>query len=1828
MEVDGKVPTFDETEEVIPSFDDTQAIDDGEKKNFNFPQPLKSDAGTSVSTEGQSAYAPPSIGKIKQNNAKTLNFNKEKVIKDKMREDLLKNTSPAYRQSYVNALVKSGYNKNAVEDFALSVGPAMTEEEAIAQEQAQQKTFAQQIGLGGPNDPMVPVVDWAMDFSKKTVDAATTGLERINKGAAEVLGSLGSQAGGVTDKAKEVTHGALTAATGAAQTAFNVIPQAITFNAAMDAVNTTAQKNLAPEDAKKVEEMTSLPFTIASKIGEAIGINPEEDSSGALFMELLDLAIAGKAIHSATELPGNIRSIADLKDMSQKAAEGKLTTSEQQMTNEYVDYLKTLKLDDIKLAAEKSSTPESKQILEKINTVEENRPVEHDELQTRLAELVSDQEKMAPEFRYVLEPKIEELQKQISDKTTEQINTELEVARREGEVSKIDNDIADLEAQKSQLSPEGQVALNESINALRAQKNDIEQKAVEKELAKLDPNEKVDASVMFAPFYDFTINGIEDAAAVKNSPAYKQYINNVRVIAHNLGVKITGLDETIGGFENAEGNKIVEVSNKLDVQARSMDEVEQLASLISTLTPETQEATIAKRYVDETNFKEHNADEITIPVTDVDVAIKALQEAGINDFAVNESSKTITLLDFIDSSSEKKLEFEEKIINFVNNLNEKGVTNGEPRRQAIESRYIGAEERRTSLKSLESRRVQDSGRLQQGGSVLDSIVQEATRRNERFIAEKAVEKSRSEYADLRSKQLKLADEGMDLSTEELARMKELHKELAPVLEESIKSEERNYENAKAEIESIATKAVGDKGFNLPFGIKKPQRAAIKVLDWYQGQPNKLGDGARTNIIVNDIRHADEIFDIIKKNYEGGIMREETGTTSDYGYPKRLLEVRTKNGRIAEFQVMEPLAYLAKDGLKDFTKETRPQAEKLLQDLRTKLGFKIPDGAGHWFYEIGRDKWVQPELRKAAQEVSKVYYEAFTNPDKYLESGKNLQKMISDFNTKVENADKSKWAKDHMESRPVEMSEKPDTGISQEMRDKQRAELGLPNLPIEDKNIAEHTREALNKEANRQVDTGEVDFNQLAKSIIEDGVTTDDLGKAILNRGAVEQAKKIGEAKLKVDEARANGDLAASERAADEYLQALSDLNNIHKALEIEGTKAGRNLAAMKQSMRDDYSVGSLYTRFKNANNGKPLPQEIIDRLDSYATKIEELDAKIKLAEEAAAKNAKQIEELQKRKPVSDLEKVKQIRKKRSDLFDEWKKYRDSSNDVVKNSPLPIGDKDVVFLAKVVATYAEEGIVTTLEVAKRLKADVKKAMNIKLTDDDINRILNTDIDGKKPIDELVYNGLVGDIKAKKKRLEQIEKDIQNPEEYMARLEQKKADLRKKEGYKSEELRDVEAEIAAANAVLANHLKVERQRIKQKIDAEAGAIEMANRTTGEKIKEGVANVLNVPRSLMASFDFSAPLRQGLVATVAHPSSGWKATKEMFSQAFSQKNFDDWLIRYKLSPEYELAKASELYVADPSELHLNGREEAFMSNLAEKIPFIKHGIKASERGYVGYLNKLRTDVFKNLSDELAKQGKTFESHPEEYKALADYINSTTGRGKLPNKTIEDAAPLLSAALFSPRLIASRINLLNPVYYAKMPKSVRKQAVGDMLKFVGVATTILALADLAGADVEKDPRSSDFAKIKIGDTRYDLLGGFQQYIRAAAQIITGEKKSTADKKIISLNPAKFPYQSRGSIVANFARSKVSPAVGMGIDFLTGRDAVGLPVTWQKELYTHFTPLQLQSGLEAYEKGGLPMVFATLIPSMFGIGVSTYSSGKTKTQLQKEFLKRAKAKD
>jgi len=362
---------------------------------------------------------------------------------------------------------------------------------------------------------------------------------------------------------------------------------------------------------------------------------------------------------------------------------------------------------------------------------------------------------------------------------------------------------------------------------------------------------------------------------------------------------------------------------------------------------------------------------------------------------------------------------------------------------------------------------------------------------------------------------------------------------------------------------------------------------------------------------------------------------------------------------------------------------------------------------------------------------------------------------------------------------------------------------------------------------------------------------------------------------------------------------------------------------------------------------------------------------------------------------------------------------------------------------------------------------------------------------------------------------------------------------------------------------------------------------------KAKEAGMQLANVPRSLMASIDLSAPLRQGLFL-IGRPKQFGPAFGRMFGAFATESNFRRLQAEIAASPNYLLMRKAKLALTDMGAA-MSKREERFMSSWAEKVP----GVRMSARAYTGFLNKLRADVFSDLVDRASQQGLKIEVIAP---AIADYVNTATGRGSLG--ALEPAANALNAFFFSPRLMASRLKLLNPVYYIKKPAFVRREALKDLLRTTGVAMTILTLAKFAGAEVSVDPRSTDFAKIKIGNMRLDIGGGFQQYLRLGGQLLSGQTASTTTGKVTKLG-GRYGARTRLDVLQSFIEAKQAPLFSLATDLLRGQTEVGQPLNVPSEIASRFVPMVLADAYQIARED--PKLLPLAVPGVFGVGVQTY---------------------
>lgn len=410
-----------------------------------------------------------------------------------------------------------------------------------------------------------------------------------------------------------------------------------------------------------------------------------------------------------------------------------------------------------------------------------------------------------------------------------------------------------------------------------------------------------------------------------------------------------------------------------------------------------------------------------------------------------------------------------------------------------------------------------------------------------------------------------------------------------------------------------------------------------------------------------------------------------------------------------------------------------------------------------------------------------------------------------------------------------------------------------------------------------------------------------------------------------------------------------------------------------------------------------------------------------------------------------------------------------------------------------------------------------------------------------------------------------------------------------------------------------------------------------------QDQVLSVLNLPRALKASFDLSAAGRQGLLLSAAHPQDALKAFKAQIG-AFQSEEFANAIDRQiRTSPMAPIRQKAGVYIADLGPAaQLSQREEAFLTGLMGrpiKIKGVDVNVMAkSERAYVTYLNKLRADRFDNTI--LAWQRAGVDVTDDRAKLLAQWVNVASGRGTFGKANA--VAPALNALLFSPRYLMSRIEApLFPAYaLMKHDPVMAKAAAADLVKYVGENTALLAMSKVAGAQVETDPRSPDFGKIRDGNVVIDTWSGFQQIARNVAQFITEHEKTVSGK-----NAGQVIYVARGQTAGRFVESKLSPLAGLAWDVgkaktpaevagtpgqapwdrVLGKDFLNQPFT-PKELVTPnssqslYMPMSWNDILSAVqadrEAGGSGIKgLAEGAGSFFGVGVNTYDPTTSTTK-------------
>lgn len=393
---------------------------------------------------------------------------------------------------------------------------------------------------------------------------------------------------------------------------------------------------------------------------------------------------------------------------------------------------------------------------------------------------------------------------------------------------------------------------------------------------------------------------------------------------------------------------------------------------------------------------------------------------------------------------------------------------------------------------------------------------------------------------------------------------------------------------------------------------------------------------------------------------------------------------------------------------------------------------------------------------------------------------------------------------------------------------------------------------------------------------------------------------------------------------------------------------------------------------------------------------------------------------------------------------------------------------------------------------------------------------------------------------------------------------------------------------------------------------GLVKQASEKLGKAVKDiTFEDIANLPRALQSGLDFSAPLRQGL--PLIHKKEFRQALGPMFKSAVSDVDYQLTRADILTHPDYKTFEKAGGSITDL----INKREE----NIISKIPGYIPGFKGSNRAYTIFLNKLRMDTFSNLLSEARKVDPKLDMKGIEQ--IAKFVNDATGRGEFGKIDTPGVSTLLSSIFFSPRLMQSRMSYANPANYFRLPKGVRAEklkSLGAIGGFVATANGLAELADrsdLMNVKTTSTPTSSDFGKLKFGDVRLDVGGGFQQPLVLASRLGAGGYTNPTTRRFKTYGQG-YGAQTSFDDIVDFGTSKLNPTLGFGVD--AARASEYRPFNPSDKAMRLGTPLLAQDASELLQKRGLqPDVIAKILPAIFGVGMQQFDKYGEGTLLPKK---------
>jgi hypothetical protein len=317
------------------------------------------------------------------------------------------------------------------------------------------------------------------------------------------------------------------------------------------------------------------------------------------------------------------------------------------------------------------------------------------------------------------------------------------------------------------------------------------------------------------------------------------------------------------------------------------------------------------------------------------------------------------------------------------------------------------------------------------------------------------------------------------------------------------------------------------------------------------------------------------------------------------------------------------------------------------------------------------------------------------------------------------------------------------------------------------------------------------------------------------------------------------------------------------------------------------------------------------------------------------------------------------------------------------------------------------------------------------------------------------------------------------------------------------------------------------------------------------KSIKGMNSTARTLMTTGELSFLLRQGNYRAWSRPQDAIRSFVVASKALISPKYARYWDEAMRASKNGRRAVESGLFLGKVGDYSLSPREEFFNSEWLHKVPVLGKGVKRFEDGYVAGLNQLRLDWFDEgmkIIDDAGRAGD--EGLVTKW---ADYVNNMTGRADLEamiaagnfgeaDKVMKQMVDVSKEVMFAPRFAVSKWNRhlvsADLIFGSQAPAGIRRMLVEDTVTKWRRYQRLQHYATQNGYTVETDPRSSDFLKIKRGNTRFDVLGGDAQIAVLLGRLATRETKDTSTGEIKKAVAEK--------LIQEHAAGKLNPAMSL----------------------------------------------------------------------------------